>query len=164
MKFAGESYKNKIMKNLYFILIASLFFFSCEKRKEIREWKKKEGVYKTETDYLLYQDSQFNLRAKEIQIGQKGFVCYGSEENQPGTSFGAFHKEENPKKEYDYKCQYSKITSYALANNSSEAYLSSENFEQGREFYITFSGSSSLIFTIIHQDGTIEDVRYEKVD
>lgn len=150
------------MKSLYFILIISVLFFSCEKRKEIREWKKKAGAYQSETEYLLYQDGTYTLKAKELHVNASGITCYGANDGDIGTSFGVFHKDENPKKEYDYKCQYSKIMGTKFIDGQAvEQYLSSDNFVQNREFYLSFSGSVAIL-TIIHSDGTIDTIEYIK--
>lgn len=148
------------MRLVFFFIIGPLFFASCKKQKEIREWKKKEGVYSTEVPYILYQDSLIALDAKEIQINASGFTCHGN--GGAGTTFSVFHKDENPNKQYEYKCQYSSVSNYVFGGESvSNTQIPFEKFTQGREFYLTFSGNG-LTFSIIQPDGTIDDITYNK--
>lgn len=166
MKSVGGFYKSNVtpkadlMRILSFFVVLVLLSVSCKKRKEIKEWKKREGIYQTATTYVLYEDSTIVLGAKEIHVGESGITCYG--ESGAGTNFSVFHKDENLNKNYEYKCQYASMTNFSFGQNGvTNTQLPFEQFTQEREFYLTFSGNQ-LTFSVIHQNGSIDNVVYQK--
>ncbi|MBX2947971.1 MAG: hypothetical protein KF704_01720 [Crocinitomicaceae bacterium] len=150
----------RLTKILTGLLLIVLLFASCKKRKEVKEWKKKEGIYQTETPYVLYEDSVKVIDAMEIQVISSGITCHGT--SGIGVSFGVFYKSENPNPNYTYKCEYSSVSNYSFGSGGvTNTQIPFEQFTQGREFYLDFEGSE-LIFTIIKPDGTIDAVVYTK--
>lgn len=141
-------------------LLLILLFSSCKKRKEVKEWKQKEGIYHTETPYILFEDSTKVIDAMEIQVISSGITCHGA--SGIGVSFGVFYKSENPNPNYTYKCEYSSVSNYSFGSGGvSNTQIPFEEFTQGREFYLDFEGSE-LTFTIIKPDGTVDTVVYTK--
>lgn len=149
------------MKIIIFTSIIALAFISCQKRKEIKEWKKREGNYVSENSYLLYQGNEDTLYISQISINSSGLICYAL--SGEAVNFSVFHKDENPNKSYEYKCQYSSITAIGIIPGvgTTNPQISYEEFTQGREFYLSFSDNNPT-FTVINPSGTVDNLLFKK--
>jgi hypothetical protein len=147
------------------IRIISIFFLlflllgACKKRKEIKEWKKREGIYLSATPYVIYQDSTKTIDINEMQVIASGLS--GSGNSNISVNFSVFHKDENPNQDYEYKIQYSSLTNYTFGSGGvTNEQMPFEQFTQGREFYITFSGSEMKLTVV--DDGVAENIVFQK--
>lgn len=150
------------MKTIIFTSILCFLFVSCQKRKEIKEWKKKEGGYFSEESYLIYQDQYFMLEFNEVNINASGATLFSSTENSRSVNFSVYHKSHNENPNYQYKLQFSSITGFEITSQgATNQQISFDQFTAGREFYLSFS-DNNLTFTIINPDGAIDNLLFQK--
>ena len=149
------------MKTTFFISIIVLAFVSCQKRKEIKEWKDRSGSYFSTENHIIYEGTD-TLIFNEVEINASGLSLYSPIPNSPSVNFGVFHKSYNENTAYEYAIKYSSLTWYAITPEGvTNPQIPFEEFTQGREFYLSFEGNN-LTFTIIDSDGEISNLLFTK--
>lgn len=150
------------MKTIIYTSIICFLALSCQKRKEIKEWKKKEGGYLSEESYLIYQDQGFTLEFNEVNINASGVTLFSGIENTRSVNFSVYHKSQNDNPNYQYKLQFSSITGFTMTSQGvTNEQISFDQFTAGREFYLSFSGNN-LTFTIINPSGNVDNLYFTK--
>lgn len=149
------------MKILIFTLGLSFIALSCQKRKEINEWKDRNGRYFSTEHHAIYEGTD-TLMFNEIEVIASGLNLSSSLPNTSSINFDVFHKSYNENPTYEYKIQYSTVTAHSFSlSGHSNPQIPFEEFTQGREFYVSFSGNN-LTFTIITTDGVVKDILFKK--
>lgn len=150
------------MRIIIFTAIICFLSISCQKRKEIKAWKEKEGSYFSLESYLIYQDQDFTIDVNEININASGATLFSSVENSRSVNFSVFEKSHNDNSNYQYKIQYSSVTGFEFTQQGVyNDQIPFEQFTAGRKFYLSFS-DDNLTLAIIKPGGEIDHLIFKK--
>ena len=150
------------MRSIIFTAMICFLSISCQKRKEIKAWKEKEGSYFSPESYLIYQDQDFTIDFNEININASGATLFSKVENSRSVNFSVYEKPYNDNSNYQYKIQYSSVTGFEFTQQGVyNKQISFEQFTAGRKFYLSFS-DDNLTLAIIKPDGKIDHLIFKK--
>lgn len=150
------------MRIIIFTAIICLLSIACQKRKEIKEWKEKEGSHFSPKSYLIYKDQEFTIDFNEININASGATLFSSAENSRSINFSIYEKSHNDNFNYQYKIQYSSVTGFEFTQQGVyNKQIPFEQFTAGRKFYLSFN-DDNLTLTIINPDEETDNLLFNK--